>query len=319
MRDNLLALSLLLSVLTGCQRPAETPVQALHLPAPWDRADMEYSGLSWCNDSLVLLPQFPDTEVISYPRSIVRTAVSHGSLPAPDIWPLNDGGSAEMAGFDGYEALICDADRAWFLAEFHANEQETHSYLIPAQLNHGFQLFPEQAIVLRSPRPRPNLGNEALLIHGQRLYSFYEHNSAEHLNPEAVRLDLDTGKLTRMPMTDLPFRLTDVSASDSEGRFWAINYFYPGDTDMQRHHDPIKSGFGQGRTQAQHPWTERLIEFQIRDQGIELSGREPIQLQLSDSGGRNWEGLARLDDLGFLIISDQHPDSLFGFIPYEDN
>jgi hypothetical protein len=59
------------------------------------------------------------------------------------------------------------------------------------------------------------------------------------------------------------------------------------------------------------------VELQYATDGITLTKTPPIQLQLEfRSAPRNWEGLARLDGLGFLLVTDKFPETLFGFVPY---
>jgi hypothetical protein len=72
--------------------------------------------------------------------------------------------------------------------------------------------------------------------------------------------------------------------------------------------------YGTGPTHAQKPQVERLIELQVKDAGIVLTDRPPIQLQLSSDVPRNWEGLVRLDDRGFLLATDKFPGTLLGFV-----
>ena len=31
---------------------------------------------------------------------------------------------------------------------------------------------------------------------------------------------------------------------------------------------------------------------------------------------RNWEGIARLEGRGFLLVTDQFPDTILAFVPY---
>jgi hypothetical protein len=96
-----------------------------------------------------------------------------------------------------------------------------------------------------------------------------------------------------------------------------INYFYPGDEDLKSTLDPIAEEFGQGLTHSGSEIVERLVEFQYRPEGIEFSGSAPIQLQRRGDGeARNWEGIARLDDLGFLLVTDEHPETILGFVGY---
>ena len=60
---------------------------------------------------------------------------------------------------------------------------------------------------------------------------------------------------------------------------------------------------------------ECLVEMQIVEDRIILTDTPPIQLSiLDDFNARNWEALARLDDMGFLLMTDEHPASIFAFV-----
>ncbi len=32
---------------------------------------------------------------------------------------------------------------------------------------------------------------------------------------------------------------------------------------------------------------------------------------------RNWEGIVRLENRGFLLMTDKYPETLFGFVEYK--
>ena len=52
---------------------------------------------------------------------------------------------------------------------------------------------------------------------------------------------------------------------------------------------------------------------------IVLVDSPPIQMELlgsTQNDARNWEGLVRLDNLGFLLITDEHPKTMLVYIPY---
>jgi hypothetical protein len=62
---------------------------------------------------------------------------------------------------------------------------------------------------------------------------------------------------------------------------------------------------------------ERLVEFQFSEAGIVFSDHPPIQLALQDrQTSRNWEAIARLDEMGFLLATDRHPATILAFVPY---
>jgi hypothetical protein len=64
---------------------------------------------------------------------------------------------------------------------------------------------------------------------------------------------------------------------------------------------------------------ERVIEFQIQDDKIVRTNTPPINIKLSEiSDSRNWEGIARLDNLGFLIVTDKFPGTILAFLSYPE-
>jgi hypothetical protein len=52
---------------------------------------------------------------------------------------------------------------------------------------------------------------------------------------------------------------------------------------------------------------------------IVLVDSPPMQMELlgsTQNDARNWEGLVRLDNRGFLLVTDEHPKTILGFIVY---
>jgi hypothetical protein len=116
-------------------------------------------------------------------------------------------------------------------------------------------------------------------------------------------------------MPHIEYRLTDATPLDRQGRFWAIDVFYAGERSLRTEDDPLSMAFGEGKTHSQLDIVERLIELQYSPDGITLTGTPPIQLQLvGRNRPRNWEGLARLDEIGFLMVTDKWPETILGFI-----
>jgi hypothetical protein len=116
-------------------------------------------------------------------------------------------------------------------------------------------------------------------------------------------------------MPPLEYRLTDVTEPGADGVFWAINYFFPGEDFLLPSSDPLVERYGRGVTHAFYPQVERLVAFQYTGTAITLLDRAPIYLELPDANARNWEGIVRLDDRGFLIVTDKYPQTLLGFVP----
>ena len=57
------------------------------------------------------------------------------------------------------------------------------------------------------------------------------------------------------------------------------------------------------------------MELRYHMGGVQLTDTPPIQLQLLSDDLRNWEGIVRLDNLGFLLVTDKFPRTMLGFVP----
>src|SRR5690606_30124468 len=115
----------------------------------------------------------------------------------------------------------------------------------------------------------------------------------------------------------LEYRLTDATAPDPDGRFWAVNYFFPGDEPVLRPAaDSLALAHGLGWTHRRHRAVERLVELRHDGERIVRTRRPPIQLELlGDDRPRNWEALARLGTRGFLVATDTYPETILAFVP----
>ncbi|MFZ1752089.1 MAG: hypothetical protein WAU10_00020, partial [Caldilineaceae bacterium] len=165
--------------------------------------------------------------------------------------------------------------------------------------------------------PQADLGNmtdEAIVLwdDGQSasLLTIYEANGLL-VNPQPVahHFATDLSPLASLPLPHVEYRITDATPADAKGNFWAINYFYPGDVKLKPNSDALLR-----LVVNSLPHVERLVEFQVTAQGIRFSGAPPVYLQLLETDARNWEGIARLDERGFLLVTDTHPRTILAFV-----
>ena len=103
----------------------------------------------------------------------------------------------------------------------------------------------------------------------------------------------------------------------------AFIFFPERRTPVQRAEVPAL-GTPEGGANSDQTWPAwqglgRLLEFQFSPSGITPAGTAPIPLEANLGDIHNWEGLARLDDRGFLLVSDEIPDSTLGFVPFPDD
>ena len=81
--------------------------------------------------------------------------------------------------------------------------------------------------------------------------------------------------------------------------------------------DPELEKFGLPEGYDPDGCVERLLELQLTgDDRIVRTATPPINLKLSvGQDCRNWEAVARLDDRGFLLMTDKYPGTLLAYVP----
>lgn len=316
---------------TAPTRPVrdEATVQVLSLTGPASEPDAEFSGLAWVGETLVLLPQHPErfeengsAALFSLSKSNILAAI-HGetALPLqPARLPIHLAGLEDsLPGYDGFEAIAFSGDRVYLTIETRLDTSSAYlvTGYVAADLS-SISLIPISPAPVAPQADLINFSDEAVLVFGRRLMTFYEANGAA-VNPNAAAhlFDLNSNLLDQIDMVNVEYRITDVTPPDENGRFWAINYFYPGETFLLPTADPIAEEFGEGASHLRYSTVERLLEFQIGESGISLTGSPPIYLELiDDDHSRNWEGIARLDQTGFLLVTDQYPETILGYVAY---
>lgn len=319
-----------LAVIVSPEFFPETPVQTIPLTGELEACNAEISGMAWYGDYLILLPQYPnfflglgergDGALFAIPKADLDAYLSGASsaaLQAIQI-PLDADGANEITGFEGFEALVFNGDDVYLTIEVRRmgkmSAQVVKGRIAPdlSKVSLDAAIMPE----IETQSGISNVSDEALLLVGDELLTIHEANG-ERVNPAPVahRLDMDLSVVGTLPLPNIEYRLTDATELDADGRFWAINYFYPGDAAMLPESDPIVEKFGQGETHAASDGVERLLEFSYNAAGIALIDTPPILLKLLDNGDlRNWEGIVRYAD-GFLLATDKYPCTILGYVP----
>jgi hypothetical protein len=317
---------------TTASSVTEVAVSEIPLTGPLAQPRAEISGMAWYGETLILLPQYPDFAIKEGDGAVF-------ALPKADILAFLDGTregplepvpipfvapdlASQIDGFEGYEAITFLGDQAFLTIEA-SSADGMRGYLVSGRMAPDLStlvLNPATRAEITSQPEVENKSEESLLVAGDRLVTIYEVNGAA-INPSPVvhLFDMQLAPAGTIPFPQVEYRITDATDVDSEGRFWAINYFFPGDTELRPVEDPLAERYGQGPTHAQSEAVERLVEFQFSHSGIILADRPPIQLELLDTLlgglGRNWEGLVRLDNRGFLLATDLFPETILAFAP----
>jgi len=302
------------------------PVSTIPLTGPMTLPTAELSGLAWYGDTLILLPQFPsrfDNQLYGIPKAaIVAYLTGESTLPlTPTPILLDDSAvQAQLIGSEGYEAIAFDGNRVYLTLET-SRLGGMLGYLVAGEITEDLSLLRLDPTVLTPIEPQANLLNmtdEALFLIGTQVATIYEANGLA-VNPDPVVHLFDAPSLTPIGVTPFPqieYRITDATALDAERRFWAMNYFFPGDSSL-RPFLQSRGALDQFNDQAQP--VERLLEFQVTLQGVVRTEAAPIALALLPDGvARNWEGIVRLETPtlnGFLLVTDRFPETILGYVP----
>ena len=284
----------------------------------------EISGLDWYGNDLVLLPENLEGFLYMISRPDIYASINSDSPSSikPKKTPfITPDYSKSIPGFEGLEAIAFYGDNVYITLEVE-DEKTMRGYLAwgtidPISLK---VTIPEENLMeLETPIQIKNMTYESLLIHNGELILFYEAQGRNlQKSVWQFQVSLTDFSVSKIDFPHVEYRITDVSRLDDQDKFWAINYLWPGDTKrLNPAPDSIAIKFGEGESHQQLDAVERLIEFEIQENKIQFSGREPIQIQLDADGSRNWEGIVRLDELGFLIATDKYPGMILGFIPFK--
>ena len=296
--------------------------------------EAEISSLAWDGEWLLIVPQFPsrfgpgDGALFRLAKADIL-AFLDGQLPGPltpePVAFSAPGLARAIRGYEGLEALAVAGDHAYAAVEAQAGRDEMLGWLVAGHVEgEAVRLDLGEMRSVPGQAPLDNMGYEALVAlpgdDGPELLLIYEANGVNTTpQPLAYRFDAQLNPLGPIPFPSLEFRITDATAADPEGRFWAINYFWPGDRwKLQPGPDPLAERYGEGPTHARNLAVERLVELQVGPEDVHLTERPPILLELLPGTSRNWEGLVRLDDRGFLLATDTFPRTILAFVPLPD-
>ena len=306
----------------------EVEVIPLKLPDRISAASFEYSGMGWFGDYMVLLPQYPEGKDFSRKPNLFAIAKQDLlaaitdpdlELPVRDIPIENSDLRSVIKGFEGFESILFVDQNVYMTIESRAGDPMM-GYLIRGVVNGDLEsitLDVNSLVELRPFSSELNATFEGMTYWNGSLYVMYEHNSMRNVKqPVAYQINPDLENIREIPFPVINYRITDATISDVDGKFWVMNYFFPGDTHLAVDQDSLVEEYGEGKTYAENDPVERLVQLQIENDQISRIDQPPTYLQLLDNDiARNWEGLVMLDNLGFLLITDSFPGSVLGFCP----
>jgi hypothetical protein len=316
----------------GGYHPPEIPVQEIPLSEPASSRSAEISGMAWYHDTLVLLPQYPQRfgeneqgALFTLDKSAILNFIQNGTPTVldPKRMVFDDGGlRKEINGFEGFEAIAFDGDQVYLTIEA-SPHHKMKGYIVSGNLEPDrsmISLDPGSLTEIPLEENISNLSDEALIIFKDKILTFYEANGRK-VNPVPVahQFDLRLAIQGNLPLDNIEYRITDAAPPDPQGFFWVINTYFPLDEQkLEPQSDLLAERYGQGETHAENLTVERLVQFHIQDGAIQIVDQPPVQLLLEgDVAPRNWEGVALLDNIGFLLATDKFPRTILGFVPFK--
>jgi len=316
----------------GMTAATEVEVTDIVLTGLLEDRKAEVSGMDWYGDNLIMLPQYPtyftDAEE-GYAFALSKDDIMSfldgavASLAPTQISFIAPGVKDKAAGFQGYEAIAFVGDNDVYLTiEAEADDGSMSAYLLRGTIAPDLSAITVDTDNMTKIEPQAGVGNmseETLIVAGDKLVTLYEANGVGvNASPAAHLFGMDLAPAGTVPLANVEYRLTDATKLDSSNRFWAINYFFPGNGDATTESDPIVETYGEGETHSTNDGVERLVQFQYADSGITMTDAAPIQMKLLEEDLRNWEGLVTLDGRGFLVMTDKYPGTILGFVPYAE-
>ena len=309
----------------------EASVQLIPIDGAISFPEAEVSGMTWFGDLLLILPQYPkdylspvgSPGIFALPKADILTYLdgsSSGPLESEIIPITNTQFTAQIPGYEGFEAIAIDGNSVYLSIE--ANDRGVmQGYLIQGLIasdGSSIDLVPGSLTEVPTPVQIFNSAYETLIASGGKVLAFFEANGRD-LNPGAYALlyDPQSRAFSELDLDQIEYRFTDSTELDADGKFWVLNVFMPIEFWFYSNSDAVADQFGRGNSHLEYNHVERLLELKYNEGQITLSGKAPLYLEfIDDANARNWEALVRLDDRGFLAMTDTYPGTVLGFIPF---
>ena len=295
------------------------PIREILLAGEITNPDNEISGMDWYKEQLYLLPEnATDHLFIISKKQIKEYLLSNNpkAITPKKIKLISPNYQSLIKGFDGFEAIAFTDDNVILSIEVKTKENNMTGYIAWGTCNFSTNelYFEKQSLKeVTTPIQIKNMAFESIVVHKNNAILLYEANGINlQKNVEHSKISLDDYSLSKIDGFNIEYRITDATALDSDNKFWCINYFWPGEKDKLK---PGKDIYLE-KVSSNHSLEsiERIIELEIKDEMISMSGSEPIQLFSKSDSSRNWEGIVRYEKDSFLIVTDKYPRMILGLV-----
>ena len=297
----------------------------IKIDGPIKNSKEEISGMDWYKDNLCLLPENLNGYVFFIKKSEIDSRINKtdtSSITPKKVNFNTPDYKKIIPGFDSFEAIVFRGHEVYISIEIKFKDSMSCIFVRGHIDEKTLEItIPEQTFTtLDVPTYVDNLSYESLIVKNDKVYALFETNGDSLLpKPYALSVTVPGNKINKHPISNINYRITDVTKIDKNNRFWAINYFFPRDKrSLKPSKDPLIIKYGQGPTHSLSETVERLVEYKIKNGQIILTDNPHIEIELEGGNSRNWEAIARYEDKGFLIATDKYPKpyTILAFIPY---
>ncbi|MBI9072053.1 MAG: hypothetical protein JEY94_10660 [Melioribacteraceae bacterium] len=311
----------------------EVPIQEIKLKGEIAECYSEISSMAWHGDDLILMPQFPHkfsnendgilwkiniNRIEAYLNGTDTTAITAGEIKF-SAKGLDEFGKSKGSGYEG----ITFAGNKVYMTIEGVESSLTMGFLLKGEYKkeENIVIMDQNSVVsINSQTGICNFAEETILAVNENVLTIHEANGANlNKNPVVNEYNFTDGSLNKILFPNIEFKINDATMIDENNNFWVINYHYYGDTDiMELAEDKIGKKYGIGKTHSNSERLERLVELNYSKEKITITQNPSIQLELDKDPkvSRNWEGIVRYKDKGFLIVTDYYPGTIFAFVPY---
>ena len=287
----------------------------IKLDGDLSESELEASGLAWYKENLIILPQFPhkwddqfDGAIFFISKERIENYINGSNrnpIKGEKIYfvaeGLDDIGKAKGS---GYEAITFVGDSLFVAIESVSGANST-SYVVAGIID-----IKEKKIILnanskfeiKSQTGIHNMAEETIFTSGSSIFTIHEANGKNvNKSPIVNKLSRNLKEVEKINFPNIEYRITDATSVDADGKFFAINYFYPGE------YEKLKPNLNEDEKDKA---IEQILEFQIFDDEIIRTTKPPIVISKGENkNGSNWEGIAKLNE-GFLLITDKFPSTV---------
>ncbi|MFL3007532.1 MAG: hypothetical protein ACJZ10_05985 [Candidatus Neomarinimicrobiota bacterium] len=291
------------------------PIQEIELKGIITNPKQEISGMDWYNDNLFLLPENLGGYLFMVTKKEIQKRLSSKKSsiqPKKTIFNTPDY-SKSIPGFDGFEAITFSENLVYVTIEADQNDVMV-GYIAWGSINpnsYEINILEKDIQKINTPIQIENLSYESIISHKNNLLLLFEANGSNlRKDPYQLSISLNDFSLKKIKGPNIEYRITDATKVE-KNKFWAINYYWPGDKKNLR---PGLDKLSKTKKINSEQTVERLVEFKIKRNGISLTNKKPINLILEEAKSRNWEAIVRFGSSGFLIATDKYPRMILAYI-----